>query len=78
MKKPRWQAIIGIRKVKQSLNQRGETMIQQTVRWRLYQIAGKIVYHSGQTFLKARKTLCLMFKDIRLRIWEFDNVLDRN
>ncbi|MBU0477264.1 transposase, partial [bacterium] len=45
----------------------------QTVRWRLYQIAGKIVYHSGQTFLKVRKALCRMFKDIRLRIWEFAN-----
>ena len=45
----------------------------QTVRWRLYQIAGKIVYHSGQIFLKVRSAFCQMFKDIRLRIWEFAN-----
>ena len=43
----------------------------QTVRWRLYQTAGKIVSHAGQTFLKVRDSLCQLFKDIRLRIWEF-------
>jgi hypothetical protein len=43
----------------------------QTVRWRLYQIAGKIVFHGGQIFLKVRRGLCQLFADIRLRIWEF-------
>ena len=43
----------------------------QTVRWRLYQIAGKIVFHGGQVFLKLRRGLCHLFTDIRLRIWEF-------
>jgi hypothetical protein len=43
----------------------------QTVRWRLYQIAGKIVFHGGRVFLKVRRGLCLLFTDIRLRIWEF-------
>jgi hypothetical protein len=43
----------------------------QTVRWRLYQIAGKIVFHSNQIFLKIRRGFCNLFKDIRLRIWEF-------
>jgi len=43
----------------------------QTVRWRLYQIAGKIVFHGGQVFLKVRRGLCQLFDDIRLRIWEF-------
>jgi len=43
----------------------------QTVRWRLYQIAGKIVFHGGQIFLKVRRGLCQLFDDIRLRIWEF-------
>jgi len=43
----------------------------QTVRWRLYQIAGKIVFHGGQVFLKVRRALCRLFGDIRLRIWEF-------
>jgi hypothetical protein len=42
----------------------------QTVRWRLYQIAGKIVFHGGQLFLKVKRGLCQLFKDIRLRIWE--------
>jgi hypothetical protein len=43
----------------------------QTIRWRLYQIAGKIVFHGGQVFLKVRRGLCQLFDDIRLRIWEF-------
>ena len=43
----------------------------QTVRWRLYQIAGKIIFHGGQVFLKVRRALCPLFTDIRLRIWEF-------
>jgi len=43
----------------------------QTVRWRLYQVAGKIVFHGGQVFLKVRRGLCRLFGDIRLRIWEF-------
>ncbi len=42
----------------------------QTVRWRLYQIAGKIVFHGGQVFVKVRRGLCQLFKNIRLRIWE--------
>jgi hypothetical protein len=43
----------------------------QTVRWRLYQIAGKIVFHGGQIFLKVRRGFRQLFDDIRLRIWEF-------
>jgi hypothetical protein len=43
----------------------------QTIRWRLYQIAGKIVFHGGQVFLKVRRTLWKLFADTRLRIWEF-------
>jgi hypothetical protein len=43
----------------------------QTVRWRLYQVAGKIVFHGGQVFLKVRRGLYRFFNDIRLRIWEF-------
>jgi len=45
----------------------------QTIRWRLYQIAGKIVFHGGQVFLKVRRGICKLFDDIRLRIWEFAN-----
>jgi len=43
----------------------------QTVRWRLYQIVGKIVFHGGQVFLKVRRGFRQVFADIRLRIWEF-------
>jgi len=43
----------------------------QTIRWRLYQIAGKIVFHGGQVFLKVRRGFRQLFADIRLRIWEF-------
>lgn len=42
----------------------------QTVRWRLYQIAGKIVFHGREVFLKVRRGLYQLFADIRLRIWE--------
>jgi hypothetical protein len=45
----------------------------QTVRWRLYQIAGKIVFHGGQIFLKVRRRFCQLFNDVRLRTWEFTN-----
>ena len=42
-----------------------------TVRWRLYQIAGKIIFHGGQVFLKVRQRFWQLFSDIRLRIGEF-------
>jgi len=40
------------------------------VRWRLYQTAGKIVFHGGQVFLKVKRGLCHLFTGIRLRIRE--------
>jgi hypothetical protein len=43
----------------------------QTVRWRLYQSAGKVIVHGGQVFLKVRRRFWQLFSDIRLRIWEF-------
>ena len=43
----------------------------QTIRWRLYQIAGKIVFHSNQIFLKVHRRFWNIFDNIRLRIWEF-------
>jgi len=45
----------------------------QTIRWKLYQIAGKIVFHSNQTFLKVNRHFHKLFDEIRLRIWEFAN-----
>ena len=45
----------------------------QTVRWRLYQTAGKIVDHANRVYLKVRRGLYRLFAKIRLRIWEFAN-----
>jgi len=45
----------------------------QTVRWRLYQTAGKVVSHGGQIFLKVRRSLREFFATTRLKIWEFAN-----
>ena len=45
----------------------------QTTRWRLYQIAGKIVNHSNRIFLKVRRSYYNMFAAIRLKTWEFAN-----
>ena len=45
----------------------------QTIRWRLYQTAGKIVFHGGQIYLKVKKVFFSLFNDIRVRIWEFAN-----
>jgi hypothetical protein len=45
----------------------------QTIRWRLYQIAGKIVDHSNRIFLKVRRSYYNLFAAIRLKTWEFAN-----
>ena len=45
----------------------------QTVRWRLYQTAGKVVYHSNRIFLKIRRSCYNLFAAIRLKTWEFAN-----
>lgn len=45
----------------------------QTLRWRLYQTAGKVVSHGGRIFLKVRRSLREFFATTRLKIWEFTN-----
>lgn len=45
----------------------------QTIRWRLYQIAGKIVYHSNAISLKLHRRFLRLFEQIRTKIWEFAN-----
>jgi hypothetical protein len=45
----------------------------QTVRWRLYQTAGKVVNHANRVYLKVRRGFHALFDKIRLRIWEFAN-----
>ena len=43
----------------------------QTIRWRIYQKAGKIVSHAGQIALKINEHLYELFERIRFRAWEF-------
>lgn len=43
----------------------------QTVRWRLYQTAGKVVTHAGAWILKVRRWLYELFAGIRARCFEF-------
>jgi hypothetical protein len=39
----------------------------QTLRWRLYQVAGKVVDHAGAVYLKVRRSWLLLFEGIRRR-----------
>ena len=43
----------------------------KTIRWRLYNIAGRIVYHSRKVFLKVRNYAYSMFKEMRYKIFIF-------
>jgi hypothetical protein len=43
----------------------------QTLRWKLYGIAGKIVFHGGCVYLKVKRSLRDLFARVRLRSWEF-------
>ncbi len=43
----------------------------KTIRWKLYNIAGRIVYHSREIFLKVRNYAYSIFKEIRHKIWIF-------
>ncbi len=43
----------------------------QTLRWKLYETAGKIVFHGGAIWLKVRHHLCHLFSAIRLQSWHF-------
>lgn len=45
----------------------------QTLRWKLYQTAGKIVFHGGQVYLKVRRHLCRLFSEVRLKTWKFSS-----
>jgi len=39
----------------------------QTLRWRLYQIAGKVVHHAGAVILKVRRSAFALLEEIRAR-----------
>lgn len=43
----------------------------QTLRWKLYETAGKIVFHGRHIYLKVNRRLEKLFAQVRLRSWEF-------
>ena len=43
----------------------------QTLRWKLYGTAGKIVFHGRSVYLKVTRRLQKLFAGVRLRSWEF-------
>ncbi len=43
----------------------------QTLRWKLYGTAGKIVFHGRSVYLKVSHGLQKLFSNVRLRSWEF-------
>jgi len=45
----------------------------QTLRWKLYDTAGKIVFHAGEIWLKVRRHLQGLFAEVRLKSWQFAN-----
>jgi hypothetical protein len=45
----------------------------QTLRWKLYATAGKIVFHGRNVWLKVNRCLNGLFSRIRANIWEFAN-----
>ena len=45
----------------------------QTLRWKLYGTAGKIVFHGGYVWLKVRRHLQELFSHIRSSSWQFAN-----
>lgn len=42
----------------------------QTLRWRLYQAAGRIVRHAGQLYLKVSEGMRALYQSVRERTWE--------
>jgi hypothetical protein len=42
----------------------------QTVRWRFYHTAGKVVSHAREMIFKVNELMFLLFKDVRVRCWE--------
>lgn len=45
----------------------------QTLRWKLYETAGNVVFHGHYVWLKVRRHLYGLFSSIRLKSWEFAN-----
>jgi hypothetical protein len=45
----------------------------QTLRWKLFETAGKIVFHGRSLWLKVRRQAHALFAQIRARSWQFAN-----
>jgi len=45
----------------------------QTLRWKLYERAGKILFHGRSIWLKVRRHVRGLFAEIRARSWQFAN-----
>ena len=45
----------------------------QTLRWKLYATAGKVVFHGRDVWLKVRRHLCAQYHQIRANTWQFAN-----
>jgi len=43
----------------------------RTLRWMLYETAGKVVFHGGAIWLKVRRHMEALFAGVRLKSWEF-------
>ena len=43
----------------------------QTIRWKFYNTAGKLVQHAGQLWFKVRASCYNLFEEVRARIREF-------
>ena len=43
----------------------------QSVRWKLYQTAGKVVFHAGRIYLEISDEAYELFARIRQKSWEF-------
>jgi hypothetical protein len=43
----------------------------QTLRWKLYGVAGKVVFRGHYVYLKVRRSVRELFTRVRLRSWEF-------
>jgi hypothetical protein len=46
----------------------------QTLRWKFYETAGKIVFHGRHIYLKVSRGLRNLFSQVRLRSWEFARI----
>jgi hypothetical protein len=42
-----------------------------TLRWKLYEVAGKVVFHGGAVWLKVRRGVRKLFGEIRIRSYQF-------